>query len=109
MKTKAVLIILFLIIIITLGYYFTMKNKADSVLKNKIKTASIDYFEKYQSTNDSTSTYVITLDMLRNANNQGENYDLSGLEKCSKHSTLSRITIDYNNGQPKKVEVELKC
>lgn len=103
-------IIILILIISSLVYYFLIRNNVQNkFLKNKIKVASTDYFEKYMSTNDSASTYVVTLDMLRNANNQGEKYDLNGLEKCSKQSTQARITIDYNNGKPKKVEVELNC
>ncbi len=104
-----IIIIILIMLVTILGYLFFVQNKVDKKLENKIETASIDYFEKYMSTNDSASTYVVTLDMLINANNNGENYNLTGLEKCNKQSTLSRITINYNNGQPKKVEVELNC
>ena len=109
-KSKNEIIIGIIIVILLLaGYFLFIKNGSDKTLENKLKKASTDYFEKYMSTNDTTSTYVVTLDMLKNANSQGENYDLKGLEKCKAQSTRSRITINYNDGKPKKVEVELNC
>lgn len=109
-KSKNGIIIGIIIVILLLaGYFLFIKNGSDKTLENKLKKASTDYFEKYMSTNDTTSTYVVTLDMLKNANSQGENYDLKGLEKCKAQSTRSRITINYNDGKPKKVEVELNC
>ena len=106
---KPVIIVIVLLILLILGYFLFLKNNSDKTLEKKLKKASADYFEKYMSTNDTTSTYLVTLDMLKNANNQGENYDLKGLEKCKNKSTLSKITVNYNNGKPKKIEVELNC
>ena len=109
-KSKNGIIIGIIIVILLLaGYFLFIKNGSDKTLENKLKKASTDYFEKYMSTNDTTSTYVVTLDMLKSANSQGEDYDLKGLEKCKAQSTRSRITINYNDGKPKKVEVELNC
>lgn len=105
-------IIVFLSIIIfgLIGYYFYLINSGkDDYLEKKMEVASKDYYEKYISTNDSTSAYIVTLNMLINANNNGENYDLKGLEKCKPQSTLAIITVNYKNGDPKKVEVELNC
>ncbi len=109
-KPKTLIIITIIIILILAAVYFLItSNNSNKHLEEKLEKASIDYFEKYMSTNDSASSYVVTLEMLREANNQGETYDLKGLEKCKNQSTLSRITINYNNGKPKKVEVELNC
>ena len=108
-KGKIVLTLILVIILLAAAYLIILKNNSSKNLENKLEKSSIDYFEKYMSTNDSTSTYIVTLDMLKNANKQGENYDLNGLEKCKTQSTLSRITINYNDGKPKKVEVELNC
>ena len=39
----------------------------------------------------------------------GKTYNLKGLENCNKKKTVTRITINYNTGNPKKVETELSC
>ncbi|MBR3198543.1 MAG: hypothetical protein IKG27_00855 [Bacilli bacterium] len=112
-KTKkgnnVIIIAVILIVALIGGFFFFAKSKTDKTLEKKLDTASREYFTKYMSANDSTSIYVVTLDMLKSANNQGEKYDLKGLEKCQGQKTLARVTIDYNNGEPKKVEVELNC
>ena len=108
-KNGIIVGIIMIIVVLLAGYFLFIKNGSDKTLENKLKKASTDYFEKYMSTNDTTSTYVVTLDMLKSANSQGEDYDLKGLEKCKAQSTRSRITINYNDGKPKKVEVELNC
>ena len=53
--------------------------------------------------------YKITLQDLEDANKEGEEYDLKGLEKCDKTKTFANITIDYQDGTAKKAQVELKC
>ena len=109
-KTKGVIVLIILIVIgLVVGYFLYTKNDSNKKLEDKIEVASVDYFEKYMSTNDSASTYVVTLDMLQDANNKAESYGLSGLENCQTDSTLARITINYKTGKPKNIEVELKC
>ena len=71
--------------------------------------ASKDYFEKYISANDSVNIYKVTLKDLEDANKNGEEYDLKGLEKCDKEKTFANISINYQNGTAKKAQVELKC
>lgn len=78
-------------------------------LENKMKQSSKEFFEKYMSVNENSYEYIVTIDMLENANKQGEKYDLKGLEKCKKQITLSRISIDIKTGKVKKIEVELNC
>ena len=46
---------------------------------------------------------------LEKANQQGEKYDLKGLEQCDKEETFANITINYKNGKAKETQVELKC
>lgn len=104
------IIIITIFFLASLSYYFIIKNNSqNNFLKEKMKAASMDYFEKYISTNDSSSAYIVTLNMLKRANNQGENYDLNGFEKCKLQSTLALISINYKDGKPKEVEVELNC
>ena len=101
--------IIIIIILIALSFIFMTNNKTDNKLEDIMIEASSDYFKKYMSVNDSTSAYVVTLDMLENANNEGENYNLTGLENCKKQSTLARVTVDFKTGEPRKIEVELNC
>ncbi len=108
-KTGTIVGIIVLAIIIIIGIVFITKGGTDKIIENKMKKASADYFRKYMSTNASMSTYIVTLDMLKSANIKDEDYDLKGLEKCNSSATLSRITVDYKTGEPKNIEVELKC
>lgn len=112
MKKKVVLIIIFIVVILgVIGTYLFLQNNEskNNELENKMATASRDYFEKYVSANDSVNVYKITLKDLEEANKQGEEYDLSGLEKCDKINTFASVTINYKNGKAKKSQVELKC
>lgn len=109
-KIIAIIVIIIIVIAVIAGYlYFNEKEQANQELENKIDTAARDYFDKYVSTNDSRSVYEVTLEMLEEANQNGEEYDLSGLDNCQKQETLVKITVNYSNGQPKKTEVELSC
>ena len=112
MKKKVVLIIvLIIIVVVAIGTYLFLQNNEskNTELENKMETASRDYFEKYVSANDSENVYKITLQDLEDANKEGEEYDLKGLEKCDKTKTFANITIDYQDGTAKKAQVELKC
>lgn len=112
MKKKIfVIIVLILIVAVAIASYFyfqTAKSETNE-LENKIDTASRDYFEKYVSANDSANSYKVTLEDLETANQNGEEYDLKGLEKCDKTKTFANVTIDYKTGKAKKTQVELKC
>ena len=99
--------IIVLIVILAIGGYFIYnqlnnKNNYESI----IKKYSEDYFTKYISINESQSTYKITLNDLENSS---ENYDLKSLNKCDKEKTYANVTVDFKTGNPKKVEVQLKC
>ena len=112
MKKKVALIIVLIIVVVGAAgaYLFLQNNESkNNELENKMETASRDYFEKYVSANDSENVYKITLQDLEDANKEGEEYDLKGLEKCDKTKTFANITIDYQDGTAKKAQVELKC
>lgn len=111
MKKAIPIIILVILILGGVGiyFYFQSVDNQNVKLENKMATASKSYFEKYVSANDSVNTYKITLEDLENANKNGENYDLKGLEKCDKTRTFSNVTINYKNGKAKDAQVELKC
>ena len=111
-KKRAVLIIVLIIIIAAIigGFIFLKTNQSQNKeLEAKMDKASRDYFEKYVSANDSVNVYKVTLEDLEKANQDGEDYDLKGLEKCDKTKTYADITINYQNGKAKKAQVELKC
>ena len=99
----AAIIVSFIIFLLTKGTTITKK------LKTQMKEPSKQYYEKYMSINDNKNEYIVTLDMLENANKQGENYNLKGLEKCKKQTTLSKIIVDSKTRETKKIEVELNC
>ena len=99
-----ILIILFVIFLLIRGNNFN-KNS----LEKQMKLSSKDYYEKYMSINDYTNEYIVTLDMLENANKQGEKYNLKKLEKCKKQTTISKIIVDSKTRDIKKIEVELNC
>ena len=112
MKKKVVLIILLIIVVIAaVGafLFFKKTENQNNELGNKMQTASKAYFEKYVSAKDSINVYKITLKDLEEANQNGENYDLKGLENCDKTNTFANVTINYKNGKAKNAQVELKC
>lgn len=78
-------------------------------IENQLKEYSTQYFNKYMSINDNTNEYIVTLDMLENANKQGEKYNLKGLEECKKQTTLSKIIVDSKTREIKKIEIEENC
>lgn len=90
---------------------FLLKNSAfnKNSLEKQMKKYSRQYYDKYMSINDNTNEYVVTLDMLENANKQGEKYNLKELEKCKKQTTITKIIVDSKSKSIKKIEVELNC
>ena len=85
----AAIILIILLFILSTG---TINKKS---LENKMKKSSKEYFEKYMSVNENSYEYIVTLEMLENANKQGEKYDLKGLEKCKKQTTCLYIGGAY--------------
>lgn len=112
MKKKIIVIIVLILIVGAAGagyFYFQNTESETDELESKLDTASRAYFEKYVSANDSANSYKVTLEDLETANQNGEEYDLTGLEKCDKTKTFANVTIDYRTGKAKKTQVELKC
>ena len=105
------IVVLIIFLAAGVGVYLYIENieSENTKLENKMKTASKAYFEEYVSANDSVNMYKITLEDLENANKNGEEYDLKGLEKCDKTNTFANVTINYKNGKAKDAQVELKC
>ena len=111
MKKVIPIIVLIIFLAAGVGVYLYIENieSENTKLENKMKTASKAYFEEYVSANDSVNMYKITLEDLENANKNGEEYDLKGLEKCDKTNTFANVIINYKNGKAKDAQVELKC
>lgn len=106
-KSKTIILVGFIVVAAAIGYYFLNNNGGENtVLSDKMKVASKDYFEKNVSVNDTTSIYKITLERLENS---GEEYDLSGLENCDKEKTYANVTVNFKNGEAKDIEVKLSC
>ena len=106
---KYILIGAFATIIVLLIIYLLPKGNIISkdTLEKQMKEYSKQYYDKYMSINDNTNEYVVTLDMLENANKQGEKYNLKELEKCKKQTTISKIIVNSKTREIKKIEVEL--
>ena len=100
------IIIIVIILLVSLYKDFNIGNK---LLESQMSKASIDYYKKYMSVNDSENEYLVTLDMLRNANENGEKYNLSRLKKCKKQTTYSKIYIAHKSRKVKKIKIELNC
>ena len=109
-KWGVIVVIIVIIVSVVAGLFFFRKSEENlKAEENRMKEAAESYFDKYMSSNESTQVYEVTLGMLEEANDNGEEYDLTGLEDCSKTDTVAEITINYQNGKPKKTEVTLKC
>lgn len=111
MKNKGVIFIVIIICALAIAGICYLNNGTTHMKDEEkaMKEPAEDYFNKYISANDSTTTYDITLQMLEDANKNGENYNLKSLEKCNKTKTIARVTINFQNGKPKKTEIILNC
>ena len=73
--------------------------------KKKMQEYATDYYERYMTTVD-MDEYVITIDMLKNANEKvNSNYDLTVLDKCNNKSSVSIITTEKGY----EYKFNLKC
>lgn len=108
--TKPLIIITTVVILLLIGVLlFVNRGSSPENLEKQMKEASEKYFEKYMSINDNVNEYIVTLNMLQNANKQGEKYELKHLNKCKKQTTLTKIFVDSKEKKIKKIEVELNC
>lgn len=111
-KKGGVVIVIILILLLAAigGYIWYSKTYVNNdELKDAMNTAALDYYDKYTSANTGAAAYTITLDDLRNANKNGENYKLDSLKDCDGQKTQVIINIDYSNGEAKNTEVKLSC
>lgn len=107
-KGKKLLIVGVLLIISSVVAYLFINSKTIE-LEKQMKQASEDYFKKYIRTIETTSAYDVTLKDLKQANKNGENYELKHLEKCNAIKTKTTITIDMLDGKISNIKVKLDC
>ncbi|MFA5603625.1 MAG: hypothetical protein WDA12_02065 [Bacilli bacterium] len=67
-----------------------------------------DYYEKYQKGISTLNSFEVTIELLKNANAQGSNYDLTKLDKCSDSSKIS-FTINEDTKEIQTVNFEMNC
>lgn len=113
-KKKGGLVVIIIILVLLLatvgGYIWYSKTYINNdELQDAMKTAALDYYDKYTSANTGAAAYTITLEDLKNANENGENYNLDSLKDCDDKKTKVIINIDYYNGKVKDTEVKLNC
>lgn len=108
MKKVILTIILIIIIAASVLLYLTYQDKKEE-LEKALKTPAESYFVNNVSSNSNTSTYRITLKMLKKANQNGENYNLKKLNKCDDKKTYADVTVNFSDGSIKKTEITLNC
>ena len=104
----AIIVIVILALVVGGVFFLYNEEQGNKELEDTIKPLAEDYFDKYMSINESSNAYTVTLKDLKEANENGEDYDLSKLNKCSDETSVT-ITIDYRTGKVKKSEVKLDC
>ena len=107
-KIIAILVILVMVIGALVFGYFWYQNHVKN-LEETIKAPAEDYFDKYMSANTGASAYKVTLEMLKEANKNGENYDLKALNNCDNKKTVATINIDSATGEITETTIKLEC
>lgn len=109
-KTGIIILIVVLVIIgIGVAFLFISDKQETNKVEKAMKQPAINYFNNYMSVNSGSSAYKITLGMLKEANSNGENYDLKALDGCSDEKTYALITIDPTNGKVKSTKITKNC
>ena len=106
------IIFVFILIMILGGViaYFTVDfNKLDPTAEKTMKNLSMDYFNNYATVSSSAAAYKVTLKMLKEAKDEGAEYNLIDLNNCDEDKTYATIEVDYASGEAKDAEVTLKC
>ncbi len=110
-NSKFFLVFIVVILLIAGGIFGYIKwdEANNNKLEKAISDPAKDYFDKYMSANASASAYKVTLEMLKEANQAGENYDLKAFDKCDPKTTTVTITINYATGEISDTTVKLNC
>lgn len=109
-KAKVIIILVILVILVgaLVAGYFWYQSHNKSLEGTMTETAE-DYFDKYMSVNTGASAYKVTLKMLKDANKNGENYELDNLADCDENKTVATVNIDYATGEVTETTVKLEC
>lgn len=110
-ESKKGVIGLIIVILIVLGVlaFLIIDNNNQKNMKKALKAPMLDYFDKYVSVNSTATSYKVTLKMLKEANKNGEKYNLKSLSKCDEDKTYATITIDFSTGKVMHTEYKLNC
>ena len=104
------IILAFIILIIVGGVLFFishLKNTDD--MAKAMERASKDYFNNYMSVNSGANAYKVTLGMLKEAKENGANYEIDVLDKCDDDKTYAMVSFDFSSGNAKDAEIVLNC
>ena len=109
-KIKIIVILVILVILVgaLVGGYLWYQNHNESLEETMAVTLE-DYFDKYMSVNTGASAYKVTLKMLKEANKNGENYELDNLADCDEDKTVATVNIDYATGEVTETTIKLEC
>ena len=107
-KGVAGLIIVIVLVLASLAV-ITIDNNNQKVMRGALKVPALDYFDKYVSVNSTSTSYKVTLKMLKEANQSGEKYKLKPLSKCDEEKTYATITIDFSTGKVTHTDLKLNC
>ena len=101
--------IIILIIVGGVSFFIFTKGNDEKMIK-AMQTPAKDYFNNYMSVNSGANAYKVTLKMLKEANQNGADYDLSLLSNCNEEETYAMVSVDFSNGgNAKEATVTLKC
>lgn len=107
-KIIVILVIIVCLVGVAVALYFWYQNHTKS-LEEAIVVPAEDYFDKYMSVNTGASAYKVSLKMLKEANANGETYELEALDKCDEDKTVATVNIDYATGEVTETTVKLEC
>ncbi len=102
---KSIYLLLIAVLIVT-GCSFG--DKKMEKYQNVLEEYGRDYYEKYQKSIINIPSFEISIENLKNANEQGENYNLDKLSNCN---DVSKVTFDVNeeSREIEKVTFEMNC
>ncbi len=107
---KIVIIAIICVVVLALaGGYIFMNKQNDTNLEKDLKGPVSDYFDKYMSVYSGTSAYKVTLQMLKDANDEGETYNLKPFAKCNYDKTYATVQVDFATGGIKNIEYKFDC
>ena len=108
-KKGLIIIILLLVVCLFFVIWFWINKSNTEKLEKLMEKPVLDYFEKYVSVNSGSSAYKVTLGMLKEANQEGEKYNLAKLTNCSNEKTYGIVSIDFATGKITDTKIKINC